>query len=82
MRALTWQGNLDVRVTDVPDPRIQQPDTASVRALLLAALTLKDQGGFLVLLDPQPALRKVLALLGAVQAITIRAGAPAVPEET
>src|SRR5690349_16449826 len=45
-------------------------DTASVRALLLAALTLKDQGGFLVLLGPQPALRQVLALLGADQAIT------------
>jgi len=24
MRALTWQGNLDVQVTDVPDPRIQE----------------------------------------------------------
>ena len=57
-------------------------DTASVRALLLAALTLKDQGGFLVLLRPQPALRQVLTLLGAGQAITIRAGAQAVPEGT
>jgi threonine dehydrogenase-like Zn-dependent dehydrogenase len=25
MRALTWQGNEDVKVTDVPDPRIQEP---------------------------------------------------------
>ena len=57
-------------------------DTASARALLLAALTLKDQGGFLVLLGPQPVLRKVLALLGADQAITIRAGARTVPECT
>lgn len=57
-------------------------DTASVRALLLAALTLKDQGGFLVLLRPQPALRQVLTLLGADQAITIRAGARVVPEGT
>jgi threonine dehydrogenase-like Zn-dependent dehydrogenase len=23
MRALTWQGNLNMQVTDVPDPRIQ-----------------------------------------------------------
>jgi threonine dehydrogenase-like Zn-dependent dehydrogenase len=30
MRALTWQGNLDVRVTDVPDPRIQQPNDAII----------------------------------------------------
>jgi threonine dehydrogenase-like Zn-dependent dehydrogenase len=30
MRALTWQGNLDVRVTDVPDPRIQEGSDAII----------------------------------------------------
>ena len=30
MRALTWQGNLDVRVSDVPDPRIQEPNDAII----------------------------------------------------
>ena len=30
MRALTWQGNQDVRVTDVPDPRIQEPNDAII----------------------------------------------------
>src|SRR5947209_3495560 len=30
MRALTWQGNLNVRVTDVPDPRIQEPNDAII----------------------------------------------------
>jgi threonine dehydrogenase-like Zn-dependent dehydrogenase len=30
MKALTWQGNLDVRVTDVPDPRIQKPNDAII----------------------------------------------------
>ena len=30
MRALTWQGNLDVRVTDVADPRIQEPNDAII----------------------------------------------------
>src|SRR5580693_8319595 len=30
MRALTWHGNLDVRVTDVPDPRIQEPNDAII----------------------------------------------------
>jgi len=30
MRALTWQGNLDVQVTDVPDPRIQEPTDAVI----------------------------------------------------
>jgi threonine dehydrogenase-like Zn-dependent dehydrogenase len=30
MRALTWQGNPDVRVAGVPDPRIQEPDDAVI----------------------------------------------------
>jgi threonine dehydrogenase-like Zn-dependent dehydrogenase len=30
MRALTWQGNLDVRVIEVPDPRIQEPNDAII----------------------------------------------------
>ena len=31
MRAVTWQGRRDVRVEDVPDPRIEQPTDAIVR---------------------------------------------------
>src|SRR4051794_6134146 len=31
MRALTWQGRRDVRVEDVPDPKIQEPTDAIVR---------------------------------------------------
>jgi threonine dehydrogenase-like Zn-dependent dehydrogenase len=31
MRALTWQGKRDVRVENVPDPRIEQPTDAVVR---------------------------------------------------
>jgi threonine dehydrogenase-like Zn-dependent dehydrogenase len=31
MRALTWQGNLDVQVTDVPDPKIQEPNDAIIQ---------------------------------------------------
>ena len=31
MRALTWQGNLDVQVTDVPDPRIQEPNDVIIK---------------------------------------------------
>jgi threonine dehydrogenase-like Zn-dependent dehydrogenase len=31
MRALTWQGKRDVRVTDVPDPRIEHPTDAIVQ---------------------------------------------------
>ncbi|HEX4901793.1 MAG TPA: zinc-dependent alcohol dehydrogenase, partial [Acidimicrobiales bacterium] len=31
MRAVTWQGKRDVRVEDVPDPRIEEPTDAIVR---------------------------------------------------
>ncbi len=31
MKALTWQGNEDVRVEDVPDPRIEHPTDAVIR---------------------------------------------------
>ncbi|MFG3296637.1 zinc-dependent alcohol dehydrogenase [Streptomyces sp. NPDC048179] len=31
MKAVTWQGRRDVRVEDVPDPRIEQPTDAVVR---------------------------------------------------
>ena len=31
MKALTWQGKRDVRVTDVPDPRIEQPTDAVIK---------------------------------------------------
>jgi threonine dehydrogenase-like Zn-dependent dehydrogenase len=31
VRALTWQGKRDVQVTDVPDPRIEQPTDAVIR---------------------------------------------------
>ena len=31
MKAVTWQGKRDVRVEDVPDPRIQEPTDAIIR---------------------------------------------------
>ncbi len=31
MKALTWQGNANVRVTDVPDPRIEEPTDAIIK---------------------------------------------------
>jgi anti-anti-sigma factor len=47
-------------------------DTASIRTLVLAARTLKERGGSLVLLRPRPALVRMLDLLGAAQIFTIR----------
>ena len=48
-------------------------DTASIRTLVLAAKTLKERGGSLVLLRPQPTMARMLDLLGAAQIFTIRA---------
>jgi anti-anti-sigma factor len=48
-------------------------DSATIQALVLAAKTLKERGGTLVLLRPQPTVARVLALTGAEQVFTIRA---------
>ena len=57
-------------------------DSASIRALVLTARALKERGGNLVLVYPQPAVARVLSLTGADQMLTIRleAGAGAEPE--
>lgn len=52
-------------------------DTASVRALVLTARSLKTRGGELILVRPQPAVARLLALLGADQAFTIQSGSSA-----
>ena len=54
-------------------------DSASVRALVLAATTLRNRGGGLVLLRPQRAVARVLELMGADQMIAIRTEAAVTP---
>jgi anti-sigma B factor antagonist len=54
-------------------------DSASIRALVLAARTLKERGGSLVLLRPQPPVGRMLTLTGADQVITIRGIGVAAP---
>jgi anti-sigma B factor antagonist len=49
-------------------------DSASIRVLLLAARTLKERGGRLVLLRPQPGVARMLEITGADQMITVRGG--------
>lgn len=51
-------------------------DSATIRTLVLAARTLTERDGSLVLLDPQESVTRVLALLGADQMITIRRKIP------
>jgi anti-sigma B factor antagonist len=55
---------------DVADLRFA--DSASIRTLLLAARTLRERGGSLVLLRPQRPVARVLELTGAEQMFTIR----------
>jgi anti-sigma B factor antagonist len=54
-------------------------DSASVRALVLAAKMLKERDGSLVLLHPQRPVAKVLELTGARQMFTIRGMPPSEP---
>ncbi len=46
-------------------------DSMAIRTLVLAALTLKDRGGGMTLLHPQPPVARALALVGADQVVTI-----------
>jgi len=55
-------------------------DSASIRALMLAARTLRERGGCLVLLHPQRPVAKMLTLMGADQMFTVRGEAPGGPE--
>jgi anti-sigma B factor antagonist len=55
-------------------------DSASVRVLVLAARTLQQRGGGLVLLHPQRPLARMLGIMGAGQMIMIRGETEARPE--
>lgn len=47
-------------------------DSASVRVLVLAGRTLRERGGTLVLLRPQPPVARVLELMGADELLDVR----------
>ena len=54
-------------------------DSVSIRVLVLAARTLRQRGGGLVLLRPQRVLARMLGVMGADQMITIRGETEARP---
>jgi anti-sigma B factor antagonist len=62
--------------------RLRFADSAAVRALVLAGRALKDRGGSLELVRPQPAVARALGLLGVDQMLTVRdsSGTGAEPE--
>ncbi len=70
--AQIWAG---ARLLTVDLSGLTYADSASIAALLLAARTLRGQGGELELLHPQPIVARVLSLTGVDQAMTVR-GAP------
>lgn len=49
-------------------------DSASVRVLALTGRALKQRGGTLVLMRPQPAVARVLELMGADQLLVVQSG--------
>ena len=59
---------------------LRSADPAGLRALVLAAVLLKDRGGSLVLLRPQEPVARALALTGAGHMFTIRGGTQGEPD--
>jgi anti-anti-sigma factor len=55
-------------------------DTASIREMMLAARTLRERGGRLILLHPQRTVARMLELLGADQIFTMTKEIPGGPE--
>lgn len=69
-----------VRQLTIDVSELRFADSASIRALMLAARALKERGGSLVLLRPQQSMTRLLALTGAEQMFTIRTKAHDEPE--
>ena len=82
--ALTAQLASGARHLVVDIAALRFADSASLRALALTAQALRERGGDMVLLRPQPAVARVLTLLGLDQMISMRldAGTQAKPETT
>ncbi len=55
-------------------------DSASMRVLMLAAMTVRKRGGGLVLLRPQPALARLLEIMDADQVITVQGQGEVIPD--
>jgi anti-anti-sigma factor len=78
--ALAAQVSGGARHLTVDAAGLRFADSASVRALVLAGRTLHERGGSLVLVRPQPAVARVLTLMGVDHVITVRGGTSTGPE--
>lgn len=74
--ALRAQMGASPRLVTVDASRLRFADSATIAALIAAARTLRDRGGQLELLQPQPAVARTLELTGADQFLAVR-GEPA-----
>ena len=70
--ALDGQITLATRTLLIEVSGLRFADSATIGVLIGAARRLKDQGGRLVLLNPQPALARMMTLLGVDQVVTVR----------
>jgi anti-sigma B factor antagonist len=70
--ALTAQISAGARHLTVDLSRLQFADSAAIRALVLAGRILNDQAGTLELVRPQPAVARILRLLGMDQVFPVR----------
>jgi anti-anti-sigma factor len=77
---ITAQMSRGTRQLTVDVSGLRFADSATIRTLVLAARTLRQRGGKVVLLRPQQTVARVLALTGADQVFTIRAETHGEPE--
>jgi anti-anti-sigma factor len=77
---ITAQLSRGTRQLTVDASELSFADSMSIRLLILAARTLNERGGGLVLLRPRPVVARILEIMGADQAITIRTEAHGEPE--
>jgi len=77
---ITAQLSRGTRQLTIDVSELRFADSASIRTLVLAARTLRERGGSLVLLRPRQPVARVLTLTGAEQMFTIRGQTHGEPE--
>jgi len=78
--ALDAQVRAGARLLTVDLSRLRFADSASVAALVAVARTLRNQGGQLELVRPQPVVARILNLTGVDQVLVVRGEADPGPE--
>ena len=72
--ALAAQVSGGTRHLTVDVSGLRYADSASIRALVLAGRALRERGGVMELLRPQPMVARALSLMGVDQVITVLGG--------